>query len=102
MWTVTTIKVCHQQKIKVREDFTQKQMNVEMHFMWRGHIPFFLLVTINTEGSEESHTNPGPSAADHCPLVAEIYCAAGLGLGGIVLNVIKDYINKEIVLKKVR
>lgn len=31
-----------------------------MYFMSRGHIPFFLLDTINMEGSVQSHTKSVP------------------------------------------
>lgn len=65
-----------------------------MYCMRRGHIPFSLVDTINMKGSVQSHTKSGSTTADHCPLVAKIDCAAGLGLAGIALNVIKDFINK--------
>lgn len=42
--------------------------------------------------SLSGHSSSGSSTADYCPLVDRIECAASLRLGGITLNVIKDYI----------
>lgn len=73
-----------------------------MYFMRQGHITFFLLDTINTEGSVKSRAKSGSTTADYCPLVAKIDYAAGLRWTGIALNVIKDYINKWPGKKRVR